>query len=49
MASLPMLDSPDLVRRELHERVLGYVSRRVRSREDAEERNKKAKPTAVVH
>jgi RNA polymerase sigma-70 factor (ECF subfamily) len=29
--------SPDLVRRELHERVLGYVGRRVRSRDDAED------------
>ena len=29
--------SPDLVRRELHERVLGYVSRRVQRRDDAED------------
>ena len=37
MASVPMIASPDVVRRELHERVLGYVGRRVRSRDDAED------------
>jgi len=37
MASVPMIAAPDVVRRELHERVLAYVSRRVRSRDDAED------------
>ena len=37
MASVPMIASPDVVRRELQERVLAYVSRRVRSRDDAED------------
>jgi RNA polymerase sigma-70 factor (ECF subfamily) len=37
MRPVPANAPPDVVRRELNERVLGYVRRRVRSREDAED------------